>query len=69
MANFWFTAGFHLGRANIIRYCNRPLSSAVEMDETNFRTPDLTRKSFQKPVQSIAETMRKLSFRSRLVFD
>ena len=29
----WFTADFHLGHSNIIRYCERPFASAAEMDE------------------------------------
>ena len=29
----WFTADFHLGHSNIIRYCGRPFASASEMDE------------------------------------
>ena len=33
MANVWFSADFHLGHFNIIRYCNRPFSSTAEMDE------------------------------------
>jgi calcineurin-like phosphoesterase family protein len=28
----WFTADFHFGHANIIRYCGRPFASAAEMD-------------------------------------
>jgi len=30
----FFTADLHLGHANIIRHCNRPFESAVEMDAT-----------------------------------
>jgi hypothetical protein len=33
MINTWFTADFHLGHQNIIRYCNRPFHSTGEMDE------------------------------------
>lgn len=32
--NTWFSSDFHLSHANIIRFCNRPFSSIVEMDET-----------------------------------
>ena len=32
MAHIWFTADFHFGHANIIRYCDRPFSSIAEMD-------------------------------------
>lgn len=34
MANVWFTADFHLGHANIIRYCSRPFPTTGEMDQT-----------------------------------
>jgi len=33
MPNTWFTADFHLGHANIIRYCSRPFATAEEMDQ------------------------------------
>jgi calcineurin-like phosphoesterase family protein len=32
MGHIWFTADFHLGHANIIRYCDRPFRSIAEMD-------------------------------------
>jgi len=34
MPDTWFTADFHFGHNNIIRYCNRPFRSADEMDQT-----------------------------------
>jgi calcineurin-like phosphoesterase family protein len=33
MSNIFFTADSHFGHAKIIQYCNRPFSSAGEMDE------------------------------------
>jgi calcineurin-like phosphoesterase family protein len=33
MANVWFSADFHFGHSNIIRYCNRPFANAAEMDK------------------------------------
>jgi len=33
MPNAWFTADFHLGHANIIRYCGRPFATVDEMDQ------------------------------------
>jgi len=32
MSSVWFTADFHLGHFNIIRYCHRPFASVEEMD-------------------------------------
>jgi calcineurin-like phosphoesterase family protein len=32
MSNTWFTADFHLGHANIIRYCDRPFENVADMD-------------------------------------
>jgi len=33
MPSTWFTADFHLGHANIIRFCSRPFATVGEMDQ------------------------------------
>ena len=33
MPDTWFTADFHFGHSNIIRYCSRPFRDVAEMDQ------------------------------------
>jgi calcineurin-like phosphoesterase family protein len=33
MPDTWFTADFHFGHSNIIRYCNRPFGDVAEMNQ------------------------------------
>ena len=33
----WYTADWHIGHANIIKYCDRPFDSVEHMDATIFR--------------------------------
>jgi len=35
--DYWFTADYHLGHANIIKYCNRPFESLEKMNEAIIR--------------------------------
>jgi len=34
---FWFTSDYHLGHANIIKYCNRPFKGIDQMNSTIIR--------------------------------
>ena len=34
---YWFTADYHLGHANIIKYCNRPFKSLEHMNSEIIR--------------------------------
>lgn len=34
---YWFSADYHMGHANIIRYCNRPFKSLEQMNDTIIR--------------------------------
>ena len=40
MPEVWFTADFHLGHENIIRYCDRPFETISEMD-ADIAAPDV----------------------------
>jgi len=33
MLDIWFTADFHFGHFNVIRYCNRPFAGTQEMND------------------------------------
>jgi len=35
--NYWFTADYHLGHANIITYCSRPFKNVEDMNSTIIR--------------------------------
>lgn len=35
--NYWFTSDYHLGHANIIKYCNRPFRDLDHMNKTIIR--------------------------------
>lgn len=35
--NYWFTADYHLGHANIIKYCDRPFRDLDQMNSTIIR--------------------------------
>ena len=44
MTDTWFTADFHLGHRNIIRYCNRPFRDVDEMDSAILDRPNAAAK-------------------------
>jgi calcineurin-like phosphoesterase family protein len=41
MPNTWFTADFHFGHANIIRYFSRPFRTVEEMDQAILERPNI----------------------------